>query len=264
VAPDGESAGALLARYYDLDLIDDPGDVDLYLALAGAGDGSVLELGAGSGRLCVPLAAAGFDVTAVDRDPDMLDRARAAWTASERTPRRRPGSLRLVEADITTLDLDARFDLVILAFNGLLLLPGREAQAAALACIARHLALAGQAVIDVWLPAPDDLVLYDGRLRLDWLRTDAQTGDRVAKLTAARYQPATGVAYVTTFFDRWSVADGALRRLSREDELHFVHPAALLDLLGHAGLASRMVAGDYSMNPLEPDSERLVITLGLI
>src|SRR6478735_8927066 len=77
VARSAASIGALLARYYDLDLLDDPGDVDLYLALAARTDGPILELGAGSGRIAVPLAQAGHDVTAVDLDPDMLERAKA-------------------------------------------------------------------------------------------------------------------------------------------------------------------------------------------
>ncbi len=59
-----------LARYYDLDLQDDPGDLDLYLAMAERTGGPVLELAAGSGRLAVPLARAGYAVTAVDNDPD--------------------------------------------------------------------------------------------------------------------------------------------------------------------------------------------------
>ena len=37
-----------LARLYDLDLLDDPGDLDLYLALADRADGPILELAAGT------------------------------------------------------------------------------------------------------------------------------------------------------------------------------------------------------------------------
>ena len=43
----GRESGAreALARLYDLDLVDDPGDLDLYLALAGRTGGPILELG---------------------------------------------------------------------------------------------------------------------------------------------------------------------------------------------------------------------------
>ena len=74
--PDPSTAAAL-ARLYDLDLVDDPGDLDLYLALADRAGGPILELAVGTGRLAVPLAEAGHRVTGVDLDPAMLDRARA-------------------------------------------------------------------------------------------------------------------------------------------------------------------------------------------
>jgi SAM-dependent methyltransferase len=77
----GVAAGdeaADLARLYDLDLVEDPGDLNLYLALAARTNGPVLELGVGTGRLAIPLAAAGHRVVGVDRDRAMLDRARAA------------------------------------------------------------------------------------------------------------------------------------------------------------------------------------------
>ena len=75
-------AAEALARLYDLDLSEDPGDLDLYLALAARSGGPILELAVGSGRLAVPLAAAGYDVTGVDLDPAMLGRARAAAAAA--------------------------------------------------------------------------------------------------------------------------------------------------------------------------------------
>ena len=68
--------GKELARLYDLDLLEDPGDLDLYVALARRTGGPILELGVGTGRVAVPLAEAGYEVTGVDIDPAMLARAR--------------------------------------------------------------------------------------------------------------------------------------------------------------------------------------------
>lgn len=261
--------GADLARYYDLDLVEDPGDLDMYLALAEAYAGQILELAAGSGRISVALAAAGYEVTGVDRDPAMLERARTAWRLRSAEPGgaggRRRGSLELVEHDITTLQLDRRFGLVILALNTLLLLDRRDAQRAALEMMARHLAPNGRAVIDIWLPTPDDLVLYDGRLVLEWLRRDEATTEWVAKSSSARYEPATATAAVTTFFDAWR-ADasqageaGNLRRTLRHDEVSFIGASELVDLAGQAGLEVDTVAGDYSMTPFTGGAERIVL-----
>src|SRR6267378_3615501 len=109
------AASEAFARLYDLDLADDPGDLDLYLALAGRTGGPVLELGAGTGRLAVPLAAAGHRVTAVDIDAAMLDRAR--HRARDEGPAV-VGRVEFVEADL--LVLESRGDaLHRLAFIGL-------------------------------------------------------------------------------------------------------------------------------------------------
>jgi len=78
MAVGSSASGRALARLYDLDLVEDPGDLDLYLALARRTGGPILELAAGSGRLAVPLAEAGHRVTGVDLDPAMLERARSA------------------------------------------------------------------------------------------------------------------------------------------------------------------------------------------
>jgi SAM-dependent methyltransferase len=255
-------AGARLAALYDLDLTDEQADLDLYLALAAGSAGPVLELAAGTGRICVPLAGAGHDVTGVDRDPDMLARARAAWADATRRPGR--GSLELVQADITTLELDRRFGLVLLALNSLLLLGGRDAQLAALRVMARHLAPGGQAVIDVWLPTPDDLTIYDGQTRLDWLRTDPDTAERVAKLWAGRHESAVGAATVWTFFDTWPSDGGPVNRLAREDELHFLASTELLALVEQAGMAVKAAGSDYALSPFGGDADRIVLVCGLL
>src|SRR5512140_1919183 len=103
MSPAPEPAADALAHLYDLDLTSDPGDLDLYLALAARTGGPILELAVGTGRIAVPLAADGYDVTGVDLDPAMLARARpAADQAGTATARR----LHLVEGDSRTVRLE--------------------------------------------------------------------------------------------------------------------------------------------------------------
>lgn len=206
------------------------------------------------------LAAAGHQVTGVDNDGAMLGRARANWTkAGEgRAVPARGGTLTLIEHDLTTLSLAAPFDLVILALNSLLLLDGRAAQELALRVMRAHLAPGGRAVVDVWLPTPDDLALYDGRQVLDWIRSDPETGERVAKTTVARYASATHSATLETTFD--AELDGAPgRRTTRTDAISFISVADLLELAAKAGLEPEAVVGDYAMTPWSEASERIVL-----
>ncbi|CAN5809561.1 class I SAM-dependent methyltransferase [soil metagenome] len=256
-------AAADLARYYDLDTAGEQADLDLYLALAASAGGPLLELAAGTGRVALPLAAAGNAVTAVDRDPHMLARARRTWDEIQ-SAGRGSGELETIEAEISGLHLERRFALVILALNTLLLLPGREAQRECLQAMARHLAPDGRAVIDVWLPAPEDLGLYDGRLTLEWLRRDEETGEMVAKLFSARHDAALATARVHTLFDAWSDATGSMRRLARADDLSFLSAHELLSLAGDAGLDPTVVAQDYSLTSFGTGSERMVLVCSLL
>jgi SAM-dependent methyltransferase len=254
----------LLARFYDLDVDDDdPGDLDLYLALAAQGDGSVLELAAGTGRIAVPLAQAGHRVVAVDNDPAMLARARRAWARS--APRTGRGALELREADLLEVDLGARFDLVILAFNGLLLMGTPARQQAALAAMARHLRPGvGRAVLDISLPGADDLAAYDGHVQLEWQRADPESGRLLAKLSAARFDAASAEVELTTIFDAWPVDGGQLSRVARTDRLRLIGAAELTSMVAAAGLRVEQLAGDHALSPFGAGAERVLLVAGLV
>jgi len=266
--PPDASTAAALARLYDLDLQDDPGDLDLYLALADRADGRVLELAAGTGRLAVPLAAAGYDVTAVDLDPAMLERAHARATAARLTTTGRAGgrgrtaggALELVEADLLGLRLPGAgsYALAILALNSIMLLGSRAAQREALATMAANLAPGGLAVVDVWLPDAEDLARFDGRVILEWPRTDPETGDVVTKAGSAVHDAATGTITLTNLYE--SGAQGRPpARWVRSDRLRLVAADELAGFAEDAGLRVEVVAGGYDLTPLGPGSDRAVL-----
>lgn len=259
---DPDSRETLLARWYDLDLEDDPGDLDLYLAMAERTGGPVLELAAGSGRLAVPLALAGHDVTAVDLDPAMLARAERAWTEARRRPggRRRPsGSLRCVEGDLLALDLPERFGLAFIALNSLLLVGGLEEQRRAMEVLATHLRPGGVAVVDVQLPDAADLAAWDGRLMLDWDRPDPEDPrSRVIKMSSARYDATDASVRLDVLFDRIG-PDGTVRRVTRSDRLHLLGATVLADLAVRAGLSVELLAGDHQAMPMGTGAERVVL-----
>jgi len=253
-SPDPETAAAL-ARLYDLDLTEDPGDLDLYLALAERADGPILELAAGTGRLAIPLAEAGHDVTAVDLDPAMLDRARSRASAIAGADR-----LEFVEADLVGLRLPAAgtYGLAFIALNSIMVLPNRDAQRAALRTLSDHLAPGGLAVVDAWQPDATDLARFDGQVILEWPRLDPETGRIVTKVASALHDAATATVNMTTIFEE-SGQGGPTRRWVRQDQLRLVSAAELRDFAIAAGLIVERVAGDYDLGELGPGSERAIL-----
>lgn len=108
-----------------------PGNEPRTIASAVPSGGTILELGAGVGRITHPLLALGYRVTAVDNSAEMLAEISGAET---------------VLSDIEDLNLDRRFDAVLLC-SCLIHAPGLEARRALLATCRRHLASAGVMLI---------------------------------------------------------------------------------------------------------------------
>jgi SAM-dependent methyltransferase len=252
----GASARAL-ARLYDLDLVEDPGDLDLYLALAGRTGDPILELAAGTGRLAIPLAEAGHRVTAVDLDPAMLERARGA---ADRAGHAAASRLELVEADLLGLDLAAAgtYRLAFIGLNSLFLLATRDGQREAMRTLARHLAPGGLAAVDVWLPDPDDLARFDGRLIFEYLRVDPDTVHEVTKVATARYDATTAVVDLTSIYGEGRPGEPAARWI-RRDTLRLIGADELRAHAEEAGLIVETMAGSYDMEPLRPGSERAIL-----
>jgi SAM-dependent methyltransferase len=240
-----------LARLYDLDLAEEPGDLDLYLALAARTGGPVLELGCGTGRLAIPLAAAGHTVVGVDIDGAMLTRARASATGD---------GVEWHEADMVGLRLAnaGAFGLAFVALNTLLTLADRDRQREALRTLAAHLRPGGVAAVDVWQPDIDDLARFDGRLVLEWVREDPATGDTVTKLASAQHDAATQSVTLTQLFDAGRPGEPP-RRWTRVDRLRLISADELAGMAQDVGLEVEVLAGGYDLEPLQQGDERAVL-----
>jgi SAM-dependent methyltransferase len=129
--------------------------VEALAAMASQTPGPVLELGVGSGRLALPLAARGFEVWGVDASAAMIERLR-----------RKPhgDTVKVVVGDIATLDLTPvsegrgrRFGLVFVANNTFFNLPTEAAQCECLRRARRVLEHDGRFVIEAVVPDMDPL-----------------------------------------------------------------------------------------------------------
>jgi SAM-dependent methyltransferase len=141
-----ETYGERIADVYD-DWFGDLDDVDATTAfldsLVARHPGRVLELAVGTGRLAIPLAQLGHDVTGIDISTAMLDRLRAA------DPRQR---VTTVHGDMVD-DLPAGpFDLIFIAFNSLFMLTDPARQAACFQSVAAQLAPAGVFLVRAFVP----------------------------------------------------------------------------------------------------------------
>jgi SAM-dependent methyltransferase len=101
-------------------------DLSLWRELASQADGPILDLGAGTGRVALDLAAAGHEVTAVDSDALLLDEL--ARRAEERGL-----EVACLNADARSLAPIGRFSLVIAPMQFMQIMGGASARAEVLA-----------------------------------------------------------------------------------------------------------------------------------
>lgn len=115
--------------------------VDFLAALAG--DGRALELGIGTGRIALPLAARGVPVHGIELSQVMLRRLRA-----------KPGAaaIEVTIGDFATTVADGSFTVGYLLFNTIMNLTTQEAQVACFRNVAAHLRPGGCFVVEVMLP----------------------------------------------------------------------------------------------------------------
>jgi SAM-dependent methyltransferase len=168
--------------------------------------------------------------------------------------------LDVVEADLLDLRLDGAptFGLAFIALNSLFLLATREAQRKAFRTIAAHLAPDGLAAVDVWLPDADDLARFDGRMILEYVRIDPETGRQVTKVAAAQHDASSGIVNLTSIFEEGRAGEATARWI-RHDVLRLVSADELTDFATSAGLEVETVAGDYDLGPLGSGGDRAIL-----
>lgn len=227
--------GERVAERYDETTADmfDPAVLDPAVDfLAGlAGEGAALELGIGTGRVALPLAARGVPVHGIDLSEAMVARLQA-----------KPGADRIsvTIGDFATTTVDARFSLAYVVFNTIMNLTTQDEQVACFANVAHHLEPGGCFVVEVMVP--DLQRLPRGEVFRPFDVSESHLGfdeyDVVHQGLVSHH-----------FFCR---EDGLFERLSQP--FRYVWPAEL-DLMARlAGMVLRERWGGWTREPFTSDS----------
>jgi SAM-dependent methyltransferase len=145
---DERSYGDGFADVYDewyADVTDVDATVARMLSLAGPG-GRVLELGVGTGRLAVPMAAGGMQVVGIDSSEAMLDRLRQ---------RDDSGDVTAIRGDMVDDLPDGPFDAALVAYNTIFNLLDEVAQQRCFVEVADRLRPGGAFVVEAFVPDAD-------------------------------------------------------------------------------------------------------------
>jgi SAM-dependent methyltransferase len=228
--------GDAFADVYDdwyRDVSDIEATVRLVRQVAGDG-GSVLELGVGTGRLAIPMAAAGLRVTGIDTSARMLEHLAA---------NDRGRTVTTVLGDMVDDLPTGGYDAVLVAYNTLFNLESADRQAACFRAVAARLAPNGGFLVEAFVPVP-----HSG----SQISVRSITADRVVLSASTHHaddQSAEG-QYI-------EITEGGGVRL-RPWAIRWSTVAQVDEMAAHAGLVRGERWGDVDGRPFTTDSERHV------
>lgn len=240
---------ANIPELYDLEHADFRDDIELYLELADIGEGPILELGCGSGRVLIPLAEEGHDVVGIDASEPMLDRARGAMGDL---------AIPLIHGDMSDPASvpGGPFGTILVSINSIMHLSNSTVQREMLASARSTLKPGGRLIIDTLNPSVGQLnhllntTHHEGSWRLE-------DGTAVDKWGHRSTGDEPQVINTLIWYDLTS-SDGSFRRVRTGFDLRYVHQSELALMLELAGFHHTDWYGSYELDSWDPDSERII------
>ncbi len=246
--PSGYSDYDFVADLYDhVTPYGERADVAFWVEAAREAGGEVLEVGCGTGRVLIPTARAGIEITGLDLSPQML---RVCREKLGREPHEVRARARLVQADMRRFDLGRRFALITSPFRPFQHLITVEDQKACLGCVRQHLVDGGRFILDLFEPSipylADSSKLKEYGDEPEFTMSDGRRVLRRFRIAGRNYSEQ--VQDVELIYDV-THPDGRRERLVHRFPMRYLFRYEVEHLLARCGLALETVYGDYDKNP---------------
>ena len=249
------------AEYYDsaytakTDLVDQA----FYVDLATRTGGPVLELGCGTGRITLPIAERGIDITGVDSSSSMLQ---VLHNKLDRSRADKHDNPLIVHGDMRDLSLGREFKLVIIPFRPLQHMYTVDDQLAALTTARDHLADDGLFAFDVFFPNFDKIYDRIGEeyLDLEWTIDDG-TNRRVQRYFVKDSVDAFNQNFSGRFIYRTYQGLELLTEQTQHLKMSFYTYPHIQLLISAAKLDIVEQFGSFDRKPLRPDSREMIFIL---
>lgn len=211
-------------------------------------DAKILELCCGTGRLTLPIAMEGYNICGVDYTSSMLEQAKAK--ASEAGL-----EINFIEADIRTLSLQEKFDLIFIPFNSIHHLYKNEDLFAALRSVRNHLKEDGLFLLDCFNPNIQYIV--EGEKAQSVVAEYATNdGREVLIKQTMRYENATQINRIEWHY----YINGEFHSIQNMD-MRLFFPQELDSYLEWAGFTIIHKFGGFEEEAFNDDSEKQVYVL---
>jgi ubiquinone/menaquinone biosynthesis C-methylase UbiE len=236
------------AEYYDLFIVND--DIPFYLSMAEKYGSPILELACGTGRVALKLAEAGYEVVGVDATRQMLRVARAK---ASNLPDNVRSPISFLKGDVTDLDLQQKFPLVIIPSSFRFCLT-TEQQLACLSSAKRHLAEDGVFILDLYPGTAQD---EKGEWSEDAHTTDGKHVKRTGVFVTDRSNHIQRRSFILEIAD----SDGEIWTIETENAVALIDDKEADRLLQLSGFEVLEEYGDWDFGPYSPGMRKRILVL---
>jgi len=242
-----------IAPFYDIEHASFQDDVDFYREWARACGSPVLDIGCGTGRLIIPLAADGFQVTGIDNSTAMLARARVAVHAAGLDDH-----VTLVTADARALLLKQGFRLALCGLGSFAHFTSRTDQENVLTSVWQHLAPGGTLILDLDNAELFGLIERTGQVLHLGTWAFGTPRHYLSHLSSPTFDPAGHCLRMTHFYEEYDQGGPVQRTVAQT--VHYLFSRGEIELLLAAtGFAVTAIYGSYDLDPYDDESPRLLV-----
>ncbi len=234
------------ARRYDLESSKISGDVPFYEECIERYGEPVLEIACGTGRVTIPLAESGFDVTGVDLIETMLEEAKRKAAVKN-------VDIEWVRADARNFDLGRKFRTIFIPFNSIAHFKTRKDIEGLFRSVKNHLSEGGRFIIDYFNPDLKILTREPSGRYLNTEFTDDE-GCRVEITENNLYDTADQINRI-----KWYYRIEGEEEFSVDLNMRIFFPAELDDLLHYNGFSVEAKYGDYEKTPFSTESSKQIL-----
>jgi SAM-dependent methyltransferase len=231
-------------------------DVAFFIDFSKRAEGKTLELGCGTGRVLIPTAIAGCEITGLDVSSRMLDKCREKLSAQKQEVRDR---VKLIKGNMCDFETGGKYALVTLPFRPFQHLLTIEAQKACLISINRQLLDGGMVILDLTHCYPPSM--YDPKY---WVEQESQrdiklSNGRMLRCTNRiadfhrdeQYNDIETIYYV-------SYPDGKVERIVQAFPFRYYFRYEVEHLLELCGFKVVDLFGDYDRSTFFNDSPEMI------
>ena len=232
-------------------------DIEFFIAYSQRARGRTLELGCGTGRVLIPTAISGCDITGLDISSYMLRKCQDKLDKQSKEVKER---VKLIQGNMTDFNTDEMYSLVTIPFRVFQHLLTTKEQKACLNCVNRHLVPQGLLIFDVFHPLPSRLV-YDPKYTVEvedlpeMALPDGRTLRRTTRISGfhrdQQYNDIEIIYYV-------SHPDGRTERLVEAFPFRYFFRYEVEHLLDICGFKVIDLFGNFDMSNFSADSTEMI------